>query len=444
MKKQYKLIIGTGQTCQSCIDYFTKTTIEYKIFDTRDISCINKSIINLTNKNNFRFGYYEEAFLDDIDEAIVSPGLDINQKIINDLNQRSIPIITDIDFFKRLSDCKIISVTGTNGKTTIVTMLEYLLNQLDIKAKACGNNGISPFITLEDKFDYIIIELSSYQLQYMNNFKSYVSLISNIEDDHLERHNSFENYLNIKKKIFKNSEITFCHNNLLEYMDDVLNIRKYGYVEDDINHHSQKIYMDDTIIENLKIDKQNIYYDDISCNYRGTHNLDNILAVLSIANNLYNKKDFFKKSIRILNDFNFLPHRIEFIRSINDVKYYNDSKSTNVFSTITALKYLRKNIILIMGGSKKNLDYGKLNNYINHHVKLLVLLGENKNIINKQITTNVPKILCKTIEESVRVSYDKAKPYDFVLLSPGSPSFDMYTDFEERGNAFIEAVNSLD
>tara|TARA_Y100000590_G_scaffold423239_1_gene528849 strand:+ start:38420 stop:39754 length:1335 start_codon:yes stop_codon:yes gene_type:complete len=443
MDEKCTLIIGTGKTCQSCIDYFHKNNIRFKIFDTRDVTCIDKSIIAISNKHDMRFVKYEKEFLNNVEEAIISPGLDSNQEIIKDLNQRSIPIITDIDLFKRLSRRKIISVTGTNGKTTIVTMLEYLLNRLGIKAKACGNNGISPFLTLDEEFNYIILELSSYQLEYMTNLNSNISLISNIQDDHLERHNNFDNYLNTKKKIFNSTKINICHNNLIEYMKDIPNIRKYGF-ENTNTSNSYKIYINNSHVRDLRMDKTKLYYEDTSFDYRGIHNLDNILAVLSITKTIYDKNDFFKKSINILKKFNHLPHRIQLVKKINDVSYFNDSKSTNVFSTITALKYLKKNIILIMGGSKKNLDYTKLNIYIDNHVKLLILFGENKKSINKQIVSKAPRIICNTINESVQISYNNAIANDIVLLSPGSPSFDMFESFKERGIAFMDAVNDLD
>ena len=185
-----KLIIGLGLTGKSCIQYFKEKSIPFKVFDTRSKNCFNKSTLSLIEKNMILFESIDEEYLSDIEEAVISPGLSKKHIVFKILDKLNISVVTDIDIFKRYSSVPIISVTGTNGKTTVVSMLEHTLNKCNIRSIACGNNGIPPLSIINIELDYVILELSSYQLEYMHDFNSYISLITNIEDDHSERHGS--------------------------------------------------------------------------------------------------------------------------------------------------------------------------------------------------------------------------------------------------------------
>ena len=435
MTGKKKLILGLGKTGDSCIKFFKKNNINFKIFDTRDNH--REHYVDSTNLEPelLRLSTYEDSYLDDVEEAIISPGIDRKNKIIDDLYSRKINIITDIDLFKKYSNTPIISVTGTNGKTTVVSMMEHLLNLSNYKCIACGNNGIPPLSIINNNYDYIILELSSYQLEYMDNFTSNISLITNINHDHFERHKNFDEYLSIKKKIFLNSNYSLCNIGLKEKLHDVPNLYIYG-----INDGSKKLVINGRDNDNLLFNSTDLFIDKYKIKYRGIHNLNNFLAALSVSDLLkINTSD----AVKHLSSYSFLSHRIELIKLHNDVSWYNDSKSTNSSSTQAALEYINKNIILIIGGSKKNMNYQNLSKLINNKVKLIIFIGENKRYIDEQLNVKVRTIDAESMYDAIKISYQFSKPSDSVLLSPASPSFDMFKDYSERGAAFTKAVNDL-
>jgi UDP-N-acetylmuramoylalanine--D-glutamate ligase len=224
-----KLILGLGVTGSSCVNYFTKNDIKFRIFDTRPPSSIDQSV-SLNDANILYLQKYDDAIFDQVDEVVISPGFDKNHEILKESAIRGIPQLTDIDIFKRNCNKPIISITGTNGKTTIVSMIEHILCRAGFKAIACGNNGISPLSICTDAYDYIILELSSYQLEYMCDFNSHISLLANIDQDHLERHENMLDYLSIKLKIFKLSKFSIINKSLLEDYQSKIEINdKYMY-----------------------------------------------------------------------------------------------------------------------------------------------------------------------------------------------------------------------
>ena len=429
-----KLILGLGVTGSSCVDYFTKNDIKFRIFDTRPASSIDESI-STYDANILYLQKYDGTIFDQVDEVVISPGFDKKHEILKESAIRGIPQLTDIDIFKRNCNKPIISITGTNGKTTIVSMLEHILCHTGLKAIACGNNGVSPLSISTDAYDYIILELSSYQLEYMCDFNSYISLLANIDQDHLERHENMLDYLAIKLKIFKLSKFSIINRSLLEDYQSKIEIDdKYIYGLTDSN-----VLINNKIINEISYDSSTLYFNkNFDLAHRGLHNLENILGVCSVAEIL--KIDIIE-CLRSLISFSYLPHRIELVRSFKNIDWYNDSKSTNSASTQVALEYLDNNVILIMGGAKKNIDYKSLSPLIDQKVKLLIFIGENKKYINHQLNISTKIINADSMDDAVIIANDHADDGSKILLSPASPSFDMFNNFEERGNAFKRAID---
>ena len=429
-----KLILGIGITGMSCVDFFNKNNIPYKVFDTRNKKYLNNYNLESINTEYFCFEKYPSDFLDDVDEVIISPGLNKDHKIFSDIDSYKIRIITDIDIFKKYSNSQLISVTGTNGKTTVVSMLEHSFNELGYKCIACGNNGIPPLSIISNCYDYIILELSSYQLEYMSDLKSFISIITNIDYDHLERHRNIENYSNIKLSIFKNSAFKLAINTIKHLIEDIKTIKVYG-----ISNNGEAI-INDTIVEGLYHDDSIISYKDKKLKYRGNHNLNNILSVISTLDILKVDIDIVLNSLK---NYNYLPHRIELIKSTDKINWYNDSKSTNCASTKAALEYIDERIILILGGSMKDMHYESLSSLINKKVKLVIFIGENKEYIKSQLKISTQVINADSIESAVQLSRLHSSDNDNILLSPASPSFDMFENYEERGAAFVLAVQNI-
>ena len=428
-----KLIIGLGLTGTSCAAFLKKKSIPFIIFDTRPKTEVDDRYIENEAENIF-FENIMKKDLINVDEAIISPGLDKSHKVFKILKDLNINIITDIDLFKRSNSIPIISITGTNGKTTIVNMLQHVLNNIGINSIACGNNGISPLLIPSSQYKYIILELSSYQLDYMHDYTSYISLISNIDQDHTDRHKSIEQYISAKKKIYKSTKYCLANISLKENrinLSDINTISYYG-----INSKSECIIYDNNC-KNINISNSKISYNNLSLDYLGKHNLENILAVLSILNIINIELD---DSLAAFKDFLYPSHRIELIKETNGIQWFNDSKSTNCASTIAALDAMKNNTILILGGSKKNISYSKLSKNINNKVKLLIYIGENKNYIKNQLKVDVRSIDASTMQEAVQIAIKYAVRGDSILLSPASPSYDMYKNYQIRGKDFKNAI----
>ena len=429
-----KLILGIGVTGMSCADFFKSKDILFNIFDTRDKDYFISYDFGDINPNSIYFKEYPVNFLNNIDEVIISPGLDKNHKIFKDIKKHNIDVITDIDIFKRYSDSKLISVTGTNGKTTMVTMLKHAFNKIGYNCIACGNNGIPPLSIINNFYDYIILELSSYQLEYMSDLKSFISVITNIDYDHLERHKNIENYSKVKLSIYKDSSFSLASNSIDHLIGDIKNIKTYGIT------NTEEVIVNGSIIKDLHYDSLKIYFKNKSLEYKGKHNLENILGVISVLNII---KIDVENALNALNDFNYLPHRIELIESSDNINWYNDSKSTNCASTKAALECIDEKIILILGGSMKDMSYESLSPLINQKVKLVIFIGENKEYIKRQLKITAKTIDAKSIESAVEISRSHSSVNDNILLSPASQSFDMFENYEERGAAFISAVQNL-
>ncbi len=425
------LILGFGTTGKSFVDYLISQDKLIKIYDSK-LQEVPNTI--LKNKNiEFFQNIIPENILDDVCQVFISPGFNPQHHIMKMINDRQLNISTDIDLFKKLTSSKIISVTGTNGKTTVVSMIEHVLRRLKVSCIACGNNGLPPLTINESNYEFIVLEISSYQLEYMNNFKSFISLLTNVTPDHLERHGNYKNYFMIKKKIFNDSEHCIANIKLKNQLD-LKKMSYYGY-----ESKSGKYYINNKIQKDLIITDDLIKYNNIKLHYKGSHVLQNILSVISVIDNLNIHIDL-EIILNSLKSFKSLPHRIEKIASLNNVDWYNDSKSTNCESTIAALDTLEKNIILIIGGSDKIIDYKYLSKEINKRVKKIIFVGENKESLKKELNLKIDCYDAHNYKDAVNLIMSLVSPGDKVLLSPASPSFDMFNNFEHRGDTFKKVV----
>tara|TARA_B100001093_G_scaffold375438_1_gene360491 strand:+ start:2279 stop:3565 length:1287 start_codon:yes stop_codon:yes gene_type:complete len=414
------LILGKGMTYQSCKDFFDSESVTYKALETSEV--LNIEDRKLILKNNI-------INLNNIDYIVISPGISKKNPIVKKLIALKCSITTDIEILQTIKKLKYICVTGTNGKTSTVNLLSDILNSNHIKTLACGNNGVSVFKSLEDKYDFIVLEISSYQLEYIEKLYSHVSVILNLSMDHLERHETLKKYFTTKLKIFNNAKYKIINNNL-EYA-------KKGITFDVKN---KSIYVNNSGIGNLEFKNYNfISYKEEKYMINGKHEAYNLAASIAVLSILGLSVDeimlgFSKRS--------HLSHRLERFCTFDGVTYINDSKSTNLDSTFNALESVEENIVLIMGGDNKKISYNSLKNIINNKVKLLILIGDNRQYINNQLSVEVDTILFETLKGATDYIFSNLKSNYTVLLSPGSSSFSLYKDFEHRGNHFKTLVSN--
>ena len=412
------LIIGEGITYEHCSNFFNENRIHYQSTTTNDIVDINNYEIICKNK---------KIDLNKVDYAVISPGVPPTNVVLQKLASSGCKLTTDIELIQNLSQSKFICITGTNGKTSTVNLIADILNDNNLSAIACGNNGISVFTSLKNSYDFILLELSSYQLEYINKLDSFISVVLNLSDDHLERHGSIENYFEIKKKIFNSAK----HKLMLKNLDD---LDKYSTFE----VKDERFLIDDRVIEDLSItDCNHISYLSKSYPVDGRHDLHNLCASISVLSiiglSLGNILNSFHKRKR-------LEHRVEEFFTFSGIKFINDSKSTNADSTSNALMSMGNNIILIMGGDNKIMSYRTLDKLINEKVKTLIMIGDNKDILNKILDVDTIKVRCDGLEDAISYIFSVMIPGDTVLMSPGTSSYYAYDNYQHRGNHFKELV----
>ena len=412
------LIIGEGITFEHCSNFFRENDINYYFTTTDDIVDINNNEIICKNK---------KIDLDKIDYTVISPGISPTNHVLQKLASSGCKFTTDVEIIQNLSQSKFICITGTNGKTSTVNLMADILNDNNISAIACGNNGISVFASLESTYDYILLELSSYQLEHINRLNSFISIVLNLSEDHLERHGSLENYLEIKKKIFNCAKYKLIHKNLDHH-------GKYLTFE----VRDEMFLINDNIIEGLSItDNTHISYFLKSYLIDGRHDLHNLCASITalkiIGLSLENILSSFDRRKR-------LNHRVEKFFTFNGINFINDSKSTNADSTSNALKSLGDNIILIMGGDKKRMSYKILKELIDDKVKILIMIGDNKDDLNNLLCVDTSKVCFEDLEDAISYIFSVMSPGDTVLMSPGTSSYYMYDNYQHRGNHYKELV----
>jgi len=415
------------------------------VFLSEEKKNIDPKSLKLLKKMNipFELGGHTKKAIDDTDLIVVSPGVHLDIPILETARNINIPIIGEVELASAFIKKPMIAVTGTNGKTTTTELIGRLLKDHGYKIAVAGNIGY-PLISVNDsKLDYIVAEISSYQLETSRQFRPWISIILNITEDHLTRHNTMGEYSKVKALIFKNQH---KNDHLIYNCDDKRVCNAVRSAKCRKIPFSRKR----SLINGIFVKDDNIYYlSKKICSInevriKGEHNIENCLAAIGAA--LLCKVPV--KSIKkTLADFRGVEHRIEFVKKTGGVSFYNDSKGTNPDSTIVAIKtlYPAHEIVLILGGRDKMTDLTQMCREVKEHVKDVVLIGEAK----KRFRQCLKRIGFKRLHEAgnfneaVRRSYKLAEPGDAVLLSPACASFDMFSNFEERGKVFKKIVANI-
>ncbi len=392
--------------------------------------------------------------LEQFDIIFVSPGVPLNLPELENAKKRGQIISSEIQLFFDLCPAKIIGITGTNGKTTTVTLLGKLLKARKKEKIWIGGNIGKPLIDKLDKIkkkDLVVLELSSFQLENLTK-SPFIACILNITPDHLDRHPDFTSYLEAKANIFKyqnpeefsvfNFDDPACVNLAKIASSKVIFTSLYSDLDKGVFKKDKEIIS--TIFKRKKLAEVS------DLKLPGDHNLSNTLSALAILE-LIDPKVSPELIRRVLKNFKGLEHRIEFVKEIKGVRYFNDSKATTPASTIAALKAFDEPVILIAGGLDKNLDFSELAETIIEKVKLLILIGKAAKKIKRALKFALEKIgldlkgfphhFASDLKEAVKLAKTYSKKGDIVLFSPGCASFDMFLNYEERGRKFKELVS---
>ena len=405
------VIVGVAKSGLACANLLITLGAKVSITDNQD----NESTRLNAEKIEFaqikvELGRHTPEFIKGNDLVIISPGVPNDALPIVWARELNIPVISEIEFAWRLCPATVIAITGSNGKTTVATLIGKVLESSGRKVFVCGNIG-TPFSQEVSKMkegDFVVLEVSSFQLENIKDFRPKISVILNFSRNHLDRHKDMQEYTEVKKRIYLNQE-------------------KSDYAV--LNN-------DDPALKDLSAKiKANVVY------FAQSEQLNpNQAAVVSVGSILGIDKDL---AIKVLKEFRGLEHRMEYVAEKNGVKFINDSKATTVDSANWALRNIPGPAILIAGGKDKGLDYTQLREAARRKVKEAILIGEAKNKIKAALEGSVSIREAATLEEAVQMAFQKASPGDYVLLSPMCSSFDMFPNYEERGKVFKQVVKRI-
>ncbi len=435
------LVVGLGKTGIATLEFLTHRGLNARGTDSSPVSSFDQNKIkNLTGSGiEIEFGSHSESYLEWADELIISPGVSVNTPFLVKAKNYDKNIVSEIEFATGFIGTPIIAVTGSNGKTTTTTLISEILNNSGFNIFTGGNIG-TPLITVADsadKYDYIVLETSSFQLQTTDKFRPYISIFLNISPNHLDHHDDFEEYFQSKTNIFKNQ----THDDwaIINCGDDTLNNYSKNIKARIVSFGSNSEHENITLNE-YTVEFWDEYYDLNKIKLIGGHNLDNAMCAIAAAKIAGCNKDIIEKTIL---EFSPLPHRIEYIGRHRGVNVYNDSKSTSPGATLKALDSITPPIILLAGGKDKGTDYKVLYGPLNKKVKHLVLFGEAKKRMNQQLGTSVNTSIAESLEEAVEKAFSNSSEDDSILLSPACSSFDMFSSYEERGEVFKKIVQNI-
>lgn len=440
------VILGGGESGVGAAILGKKVGFDVFLSDMGSIKDEYKAILS-EKEIPFEEKQHTEALILNADWIIKSPGIPKKSPIIQQISERQILISSEIEFASQHTDATLIAITGSNGKTTTTSLTYHMFKKAGYSVGLAGNIGKSfAWQVAEENFDYYILEISSFQLDDIQNFKPHIAMVLNLSPDHLDRYEyTYQKYIDAKFTITKNQDTKdyFIYNE-----DDPMTTNWFQ------NHNTKAQKLPFSLnkkIENGAFsDHENINFHINSDTFKmkinelaltGKHNIANSMAA-GIAGKLSKiKNDFIKQSLM---DFEAVEHRLEFVLKINGINFINDSKATNVNSVYYALESMKTPVIWIVGGTDKGNDYSELIPFVQRKVKAIVCLGvDNKKIIDtfQDIVSNIVETKC--MKDAVNAAYSLGSKGDSVLLSPACASFDLFKNYEDRGNQFKEEVRKL-
>ncbi|MBQ4113863.1 UDP-N-acetylmuramoyl-L-alanine--D-glutamate ligase [bacterium] len=391
---------------------------------------------------NIEYGVHSESFIENSQFAVTSPGIPPKSDILKTLSAKKIPVIGEVELAYRNTEVPFIAITGTNGKTTTTALVSHILSK-DFNAPVCGNIGIPPTELLKEENDYFVCEISSYQAYMTKNFRPFISCWTNFTPDHIDWHEGLDNYFDAKAKIFKDEqapEYAILNGNDKKLADFAENLKTSKVFLIGVKNTSNACYIENDVIY-YKSNKHNEEIISIKdCPLVGNHNYENIMFAIVCAKLCNMETQTIADAIKT---FKAPEHRLEKVREMDGITFYNDSKATNPEASIVAIdSFNNLDVTLILGGRDKNTDLTQMCESINKHVTTVILIGEATERFEENLKKNGFNNIIK--EDTLENAIDKSinlKP-DIVLLSPACASFDMFKSYEHRGEVFKNYVLS--
>ena len=440
------VILGAGESGVGAAILAQKQGFDVFVSDFSEIKGQYKTMLNKYNIRWEEKQHTEHEILIS-DEVIKSPGIPDTANIIKKINEKDIPVISEIEFAGRYTKAKMICITGSNGKTTTTMLTYHILKSAGLNIGLAGNVGQSlAFQVATESFDYYVVELSSFQLDGMTEFKADIAVLLIITPDHLDRYDyDFQKYIDSKFRIIQNqtSEDAFIYwenDPVIKKELTKRNIQStlFPFALERGEKTKAFIENEQLIIQTLKY----IFTMPVSeLALQGVHNTYNSMAAGLTGSVMHVKKDIIRQS---LEDFKGVEHRLEYVATVRNVKYINDSKATNVNSCWYALDSMKTPVVLILGGQDKGNDYSEIDNLVHEKVRALIFMGVDNSKLHEFFDKKGKNIVdVSSMEDAVKAAYELAESGDTVLLSPCCASFDLFKNYEDRGNQFKREVREL-
>ncbi|MBL6875849.1 MAG: UDP-N-acetylmuramoyl-L-alanine--D-glutamate ligase [Chitinophagales bacterium] len=445
-KTQKIAILGAAESGVGAAILATQQGFDVWVSDYSQIQPKHKECLNKYNINWEEGNHSEEAILD-AHLVMKSPGIPENADIIQKIRKKGIAVVSEIEFASRYTDAFIIAITGSNGKTTATSLTYKILKDAGLNVGVAGNIGVSfAQQVATQQFDYYVLEVSSFQLDDIDSFKPNISVLLNITPDHLDRYDyKFENYLAAKFKITQNQN----DDNLFIYCQDDKSIAS-SLITKKIHAQSIPFTLENEVGEGAYLQnneltinlKKKVFTMSINeIGIKGKHNIYNSMAASIVARAVDIKKESIRESLA---DFKNLEHRMEKVLKIGGVEFINDSKATNVNSTWYALESIQNPVVWIAGGVDKGNDYEVLKSLVRAKVHTVICLGNDSRNLHEAFSHQTDLMInVHDMKEAVRIANHFANKGDAVLLSPACASFDLFENYEDRGNQFKESVRNL-
>lgn len=455
LKGKKALVIGLGKTGQTAARFLTQQGAKVTVTDNKNKNELADALKNLADlKIEYDLGKINSKLFTQNELIVLSPGVPTNIEGLPEARAAGIPVINDLELAYSFIKAPIITVTGTNGKTTTTTLIGEMLKNDGKKVFVGGNIGIPVLehVMRGDEVDVVVLEVSSFQSESIDTFKPTVAVFTNLEPNHLDRYpNGVESYYAAKKRLLKNADSETI---LVANLDNDGTNAMIASFPGKVYRFSKRnpMQVNPSATENftgayfqkpkmiVKLGGTDEEYTLLTLKIPGDHNKENVMAAACAAKAVGCSRNGIVKTIE---SFRGVQHRLEFIRKKDGVYFYNDSKSTSVASLERALASFNVPLILIAGGKDKDLDFAPLAETVRKKVKNLILLGEAKEKMNRSIGDYSETFLVGTFEEAILIAFQKSRTGDVILLSPGCASYDMFKNYEERGDYFKKLVAQL-
>lgn len=438
-----KLIIGLGKTGLASARYLSQQGTSFAVIDDRTEPPMLQKFLQEFSKDDLYLGSFDEQLLCDVSEVIISPGVSLQEPAIQTAMNNGTTFISDVEVFCREVKAPIIAVTGSNGKSTVVTLLAKVIQQAGMTVGLGGNIG-TPVLELirEPEPDFYVLELSSFQLETVHSLNARASVVLNISEDHMDRYPGLEEYALAKSRVYIGDGVMVLNRDdplVMNNRQSDRNTISFGSDIPDVEQYGIMIQDDKQLL--LKGKRQLLHVDEMKI--KGQHNYLNALVVLALAEAIEIPE---ASVIESLKQFRGLPHRCEWVANIQGVDWYNDSKGTNVGATVAAINGLagKDNTILIAGGVGKGADFSPLAEVLHEKVKTVIVFGADADQIHRALKGHVEIIYASNLSTAVIVADKLSRADDLVLFSPACASFDMFENYEQRGDAFVEYVKQLE